>query len=264
MCTAAVLAWGCTGGEPPPPGLVEAARDSVAQPARAFADDARLVAWVDSMIDLAGGDMDTRAELELLRLRAVERVLEVPELQNYSPYANPPGRTEPAAEVREFVNAHEEEIAYSEPAGEWLVPAPAYWALYERYRDTRAADEMAWAAANAGLVGECEGMIGCYLDVLAFTYVRYLEERPAGNHGDQALAQIIEQLTLMGGTGAAGRALCGDERTTEGVKPEQLQQIRSAVEQVQPAAGSGKDSALVLIGNLEKRCAGGGAAQSAA
>jgi hypothetical protein len=91
---------------------------------------------------------------------------------------------------------------------------------------------------------------------MALTVVRYLEEQPAGAHAGEALSQVAEQLRLMMENGQPDRPLCGDELTTEGVTPEQLSQLRAAVEAT-PATTDSRAAALALIGQMETRCRGG-------
>lgn len=246
---------GCGGDRSVPPGLVAEARDSLARPVGTFEAEAELVAYLDSLVRVARGDVEVEAELALLRLRAIERVLEAPALQSYRPEGGGAGGEGEAASeaVRSWVRAHEGLIVYSEPAGQWLVPANVFWDLHDRYRTASYADELAWAAATAGMPGECEGFIGCYLDTMIETYVKYLELYPEGAHVEEAIGRLAEELTAIAPP-VPSRPLCGDELTTEGVRPEQLKRIREAVEAVPLGRAIARDPVLSLVSILEQRC----------
>jgi hypothetical protein len=243
----------CGGGDrPASPSLLVAARDSVSREAAGLADDVRAVAWLDSLIREAGGDRNAGAELALLRLRAIERVLEQPTVRNYNPYSNDVSHVQPPAEVKTFVDAHGKEIVYSEPAGEWLVPSAVYWSLHDRYRQTRFTDELAWAAASAGTPGECEGLASCYLDVMLETYARYIDEHADGAYVAEAAQHIMPVLSDTWGADP-GRPLCGDEQTSSGVRPQQLERMRVILSKAAnrlPAS----DSTLRVLQRLEARC----------
>jgi hypothetical protein len=120
-----------------------------------------------------------RAEFDLFRLRALDRSLR--EIMAYEP-------KDPAHQ--NWIVKHEDAIAYSEPAGQWLVRPGLFWALEARHRGNPAAEPIAWEAANANLPGECEGYIPCTLAVLLMTDGRYLELYPKGAHVAEALERI--------------------------------------------------------------------------
>ena len=239
----------CESARPASPELVAAARDSVALPVRTLDAETRMVAWFDSVLASVNGDAEALAELELLRLRAIERVLTLPALEGYNPFANAAVRVEPPPGVADWVTAHEDHIEYSEPAGDWLVPAGVFWELHEKYDDTAFADEIAWAAANGGLAGECEGMPGCYVDSLLQTFLRYLEMHPAGKHVEAALDRVSEELIGLVQL-ETSRPLCGDELTSEGVRPEQLARIREVLATVPSVTTETMDA----LAAAERRC----------
>lgn len=85
-------------------------------------------------------------------------------------------------------------VFHDEISGGYVVKQELYWQLYERYADTGAADEMAWAAARARLGGECEGDVGCNLVAFNRTHGRYLAVRPGGRHAAEVVKDFIEYL----------------------------------------------------------------------
>jgi hypothetical protein len=249
----AVACIACADSAPARPELLQTARDAVNRPAGTFDEETRLVLLLDSLIDEAARDAEAIAELSLLRLRAIERVLADSLAREHNPYSNLEDRPVAPEMVRAWLEAHSDEIAYSEPAGEWLVPADVFWKLHDRYRRTAYSDDIAWAAANAGLPGECEGFAGCYVDALLRTHVHYLETHPDGEYTQEALIQVTTLLQEIG-EAEPGRAICGDGREAEGVTAEQLERIRRALERLPPAAGAGRDAAERALSALEQRC----------
>jgi len=247
------LGAACGDGPPARPELLETARDLVDRPAGTFEDETRLVMLLDSLIAEAGRDAEASAELSLLRLRAIERVIADSAARAHNPYSNLTDRPVAPEAVRAWLDAHSTEVAYSEPAGEWLVPADVFWRLHDRYRRTAYSDEIAWAAANAGLAGECEGFAGCYVDALLRTHGHYLETHPDGAYTGEALRHVT---TLFEEIGEAepGRAICGDGRETEGVTTDQLQRIRRTLERLPATAGDGRAAAERALAALEQRC----------
>lgn len=122
---------------------------------------------------------EARARLELDALRAMDRATEAAGFRR---------RRDPA--VLAWVEAHREDLVYSEPGGRWLVVAERYWELRERSASLPVADEIAWAAARAWLPGECEGYLPCSLGSLAGTDGRYLSLHPRGAHAGEALDNV--------------------------------------------------------------------------
>lgn len=125
------------------------------------------------------GTPEARARLELLALRALDRATEAIGFRRLR---------DPA--VLAWVEAHREDLVYSEPGGRWLVVAARYWELRERSGSLPVAEEAAWAAARAWLPGECEGYLPCSLGNLAGTDGRYLSLHPRGAHAGEALANV--------------------------------------------------------------------------
>jgi len=123
---------------------------------------------------------DERARLELLRLRALDRsVRPVPyEERERAPY-------------RDWLKAHEREIVFHELAGNFQISSEALWELEKKHRAAgKAADEIAWAAAENPTLGECEGDAVCDFLRTADTDGRYLGLYPNGAHAAEALERI--------------------------------------------------------------------------
>jgi hypothetical protein len=142
-----------------------------------FNDAAELMEFVSRVTPDA--QHPARADFDLSRLRALDRSL------------NPIIRFEPRDPAhREWIKKNEDEIVYSEPAGQWLVRGDLYWELEQKHRGRPIADEIAWQGARAGIPGECEGYIPCEFAVLLMTDARYLELYPSGAHMTEALEHI--------------------------------------------------------------------------
>jgi len=98
---------------------------------------------------------------------------------------------------RDWLDAHENLVAYSEPAGAWLIQDNVLWAAHEKNRTSSAADEIAWLAVVNGLPGECEGHVPCYAFVLDRLEGEYLRRHPQGRHRGEALEKVDEMLTIV-------------------------------------------------------------------
>jgi hypothetical protein len=132
---------------------------------------------------LAGGRGTARGELELARLRALNRAVGAMGTDEKGRLSNP-----------EFQKAHEREIYYHELAGGWAVKSEAFWELEKRYHGTPLGDRIAWDAAGALYPGECESDEVCQFLRLQDTEGRYLGLYPAGAHAAEALQSIKEAL----------------------------------------------------------------------
>jgi hypothetical protein len=124
-------------------------------------------------------DPDSRARVELARLRAL----------SFAAAAIPfnASRREPYAS---WLQAHAGDVAYDEPGGRWMVPAPVVWRVHDRHATTAGADEIAWQAVAAGLPGECEGNIACYFNAANLLHGTYLRAHPVGRHAAESVAAV--------------------------------------------------------------------------
>ena len=97
----------------------------------------------------------------------------------------------------EWLKTHEELIAYSEPAGEWLIRHALLADIHKRYANRPAADDIAWLAATNGLPGECEGYVPCYASILNTLDGEYLRLHPRGSHRTHAFERLNETLRIV-------------------------------------------------------------------
>jgi hypothetical protein len=89
-------------------------------------------------------------------------------------------------------------FVYHEPAGQWIVRAEHIRAVRDQFKDTAAADDIAWFAVENGLPGECEGWTPCYVTLLDRLQGEYLRQYPSGRHVDAALARIVKVFAFTG------------------------------------------------------------------
>lgn len=123
------------------------------------------------------------ADLQLKRLLALRAALK-----------SIPAGAKDSAPYKEFLRAHDKEIVYSEPAGEYLVTSNLFWDLHKKYKDTPLADQIAWAAAQNPLPGECEGYVNCHLFYGRMTNGEYLNLHPTGKNNLEALTNLTNML----------------------------------------------------------------------
>ena len=71
------------------------------------------------------------------------------------------------------------------------------WKLHAQYRETVAADDLAWLAASLPKGGECEGYVPCYMAVANTRSAEYLRRHPSGGHTDEAMRAIIEAIARV-------------------------------------------------------------------
>lgn len=147
-----------------------------------FADSADLFNFLTRAVGEASTSAD-RAELELSRLLALHQSFDAIPVEKLGEEV-----------YQTWVKAHENEAAYSEPAGKWLVRAELLWNLQKKYAAMPVAERIAWEASQIPLPGECEGYIPCYLYALSVMEGRYLRLYPRGAHAPQAVNSIHESL----------------------------------------------------------------------
>ncbi len=93
-----------------------------------------------------------------------------------------------------FTEANQNEVVYSDPAGQYLVIADRLWELREKYSSNPIAETIAWKAAETYLPGECEGYVPCHLYNTRETDGKYLELYPNGKNSKKALEAVSEYL----------------------------------------------------------------------
>ena len=130
----------------------------------------------------AANDEDA-ARLTLAWLRAlddvVERAISDPDLSS---------RSHP------WFRRQTQTLFYNEIGGNWLIDDQLVWKLHAKYRETAAADDLAWLAARLPKGGECEGYVPCYMAVANMRSAEYLRRHPGGAHTDEAMRAIIEAI----------------------------------------------------------------------
>lgn len=100
-------------------------------------------------------------------------------------------------QYKDFFKKYDSEVVYSEPSGEWYVRSVKFWDLRKKYATLPIAEEIAWAATQNPLPGECEGYINCYLFAMRETDARYLEFFPSGKYSLEALKNLQNLLEPM-------------------------------------------------------------------
>ncbi|MCI0434363.1 MAG: hypothetical protein L0271_12105 [Gemmatimonadetes bacterium] len=230
--------------------------DSLAREVTGFAAETTLVAYIERLAREWEGSENVRAELELLRLLAIDRVGRIPGVEGFNPWSTLPEATPPPPGLREWLDARADDIQFSEPAAAWFVSTPVFWDLHDRFRTMPAADEIAWHAALAGFPGECEGIAGCYLGGVLEMTGRYLEEHPTGAHREAAFDSIAAVLWSIEEIDTE-TPLCGEPPMGQEVEPAQLARLRRALEGATAASSEAGARALTTVERLEARCAAG-------
>ena len=111
-----------------------------------------------------GEPAEARGRLALLWVRAVRRTL------GAIPLTVDGTKQEP---YRTWLATHDDDVIYSEPAGQWLMLAQDLWSLHDDHRSTSSAEALAWEVVGNGLPGECEGYPPCYLAGLDLLHAEY-------------------------------------------------------------------------------------------
>jgi hypothetical protein len=143
----------------------------------AFSERAALVTRIDDARGPVSGE--AAARLALLWLRAVRWMLDG------IPLAERDGEPN-----NDWLRAHQELVAWGEPAGMWLISSDVIWKLHDQYRDSSVAEPIAWFAVENGLPGECEGYVPCYAVGMNRLDGEYLRRHPRGAH----VAEIIDRV----------------------------------------------------------------------
>jgi len=147
--------------------------------------------------------------------------------------------TEPRWEIEKdslkyaWILAHEDELVYNEPGGNGYVARALYWDLFERFRGTELAEELAWIAASRPLLGECEGHPDCQLETILRSVAGYWDRFPGGRFLGEAVAAAKET------TGLVRRRLCEQASAEHTVPDRILDELRGSLDAVAPVAKSG-------------------------
>lgn len=148
--------------------------------------DFATAAQIFDFLTTASGEMkkpDAQADFSFKRLQVLSAALKaVPSGKgDVNPYKN-------------FLNANEKEVVYSEPSGEWYVRSDVFWETHARFKDSPVGEEIAWAAAQTPLPGECEGYVNCYIYLLRVTDGEYLNFYPGGKYALKSIQNITSLL----------------------------------------------------------------------
>lgn len=127
-----------------------------------------------------------KADLGLKRLHVLNATLKT----------IPFGKSEQSP-YKTFIKANEKDIVYSDPSGEWYVRSDLFWELHGKYTALAVAEDIAWAAAQNPIPGECEGYINCNLYQIRSTDGEYLNFYPNGKYSKTALKNITDLLSVM-------------------------------------------------------------------
>ncbi len=126
-------------------------------------------------------DRETRGRLTLLYVRTMRAALSaIPmDTREREPY-------------HAFLQRHQGEAVYSEPAGQWMLIPDTIWKQHDASRGTASAEPIAWEAVDNGMPGECEGYPPCELATLDALDGEYLRRHPDGAHVVEVLKRIGE------------------------------------------------------------------------
>ena len=136
--------------------------------------------------------------------------------------------------------------------GAYLVNDELFWKIADKYADTKAGDDLAWAAAEAPLGGECEGDVSCNIMAFNRTRGRYLAAWPDGKHAAETVKDFVDYLAenvetlkrepIDYSTGPDAAQFMADYRRT-------LTETRATLKKTGVA---GRDRALELLDEVEK------------
>jgi len=214
------------------------ANERLANTSATFADLSELVRFLDR----ATGEVKSRnalAELELARLVALARSLAAMPFESMN---NPP--------YKSWTDERDQEIVYSEPAGQWYVSSKVLWDLQRKYRDLPVAERIAWEASQTPLPGECEGYLPCYIYKEGETNGRYLKLYPRGAHADQALSKLAESLGYIDEDLRGGNPVYEVPREDRANFRRSLAQLRA---QLAPVPAAKKARVLGQLGRIARR-----------
>jgi hypothetical protein len=178
---------------------------------------------------------DATAELELARLTAMRRAAEtIPtDKQEQPPYQG-------------WIKANEALIVYSEPGGQWMIKAEAFWDLGKQYRALAIGERIAWEASKLPLPGECEDDPICHLGALNMSSGKYLNLYPRGLHAEAAMKEIIESLAGLLEVVKAAEPLPAE------YKADSQKEVAALRATIQNTASPSKARALELLAPFEK------------
>jgi hypothetical protein len=189
-----------------------------------------------------GETAETSGRLALLWVRAMRRTL------GAIPVTVDATRQGP---FRTWLTTHDDDVVYSEPAGQWLLLAEELWSLHDDHRSTSSAESLAWEVVGNGLPGECEGYPPCYLAGLDLLHAEYLRRHPRGAHAAEVVEQIRQsnEQSVELVTGSKRREFFNPATDCADLIPKATS-VRAAVAQ----AGVDAAAAIGLLDALRAQC----------
>lgn len=125
---------------------------------------------------------EARARFALYRLRSMQDVL-----------LGVPLRGDGRDPYRAWIAGHDDAALYIEPGG-WIVDPAYVLNVHDEYRDSPAADDIAWFYAQNGWLSECEGDVPCYVGWVNNLHGWYLRTHRGDHHSEDANAEIARAL----------------------------------------------------------------------
>jgi hypothetical protein len=190
-------------------------------------------------------DRTVKAKLGLLRLHSLQKALDAYDLL---PKNGGRERLAESAPTGSFFHRLSDLIIYNEPAGSHLVRAEALWKLFEEFKDTEFADDLAWEASQQILAGETEGYVPAVVAKSIRMDGEYLRVMPTGKHVGEAISGLGETLTY------AVEQLA-DSRNAA-FSPEEMSELQEHLKRIQALLDAttdpGKQKAEALLDKLRK------------
>lgn len=157
--------------------------------------------------------------------------------------------------VAAWLAVNADALVDNEPGGQWMLRREAILAERDRHPGTRAADDIAWFAAENGLPGECEGDLPCYIAVADSLQGEYLRTYPAGRHVWQAVDRLLSR-TPWWSTVARDRRLFSPATDCPRLA-EPLASLRTAVDGavVTPISEAPRQQLLDVLDDVGRGCA---------
>jgi hypothetical protein len=143
-----------------------------------------------------------------------------------------------------WVTNHWDEGLRDAPSGTWKIEPAFVLKIHDEYRETTAADDIAWFYVTNGAGGECQGFLPCYVGEIDALYGEYLRRHPGGRHREEAIATIEKNLDIAGDRDALD---CPSFR-------ELLQSLASAITSSRSARTASALTALRKIAELSAIC----------
>lgn len=151
---------------------------------------------------------------------------------------------------KDFAQANESEIVYSDPAGQYFVIAGKLWDLRDKYAGNPIAEDIAWKASQTSLPGECEGYVPCHLYSTRETDGKYLELYPNGKHSKEALESMAEYLGYIAEQADKNSEETGYYITND---PEDRANLEKSVSELRQIVSKSSNSLKTkIIGYLDK------------